>query len=143
MEETRMNNKILKSARMFAASGLLLVLGMAAPAQADDIICETLEGLNKAMPFLILSHKDGLGLQGKLDMADAKIEEGKTCDASFKVADFNAKIEQLVGARKTKIGETYYGAIECAQTGSAALAKSLNDDAGGNCERKTKGPKNK
>jgi len=140
-----MNNKILKSARMFAASGLLLVLGMAAPAQAEDIICETLEGLNKAMPFLILSDKDRLGLQGKLDMAYAKIEEGKTCDASFKVADFNAKIVQLDGARKTKIGETQYGAgaIECARTGSDALAKSLNEDAGGNCERKTKGPKNK
>ena len=136
-----MNDKILKSARMFAASGLLLVLGMAAPAQADDIICETLEGLNKAMPFLILSHKDGLGLQGKLDMADAKIEEGKTCDAHFKVVDFNTKVGQLVGARKPKIGETHDGAVNCALNGSRIVADDL--DSTPTCERKVKGRKNK
>jgi hypothetical protein len=136
-----MNNKILKSARMFAASGLLLVLGMAAPAQADDINCGTLSGLNEAMPFLILSDKDRLGLQGKLDMAYAKIEEGKTCDAHFKVDDFNAKVGQLVGARKTKIDESHDGAVNCALDGSRIVADDLDKDD--SCVKNGKGPKNK
>ena len=136
-----MNNKILKSARMAAASSLLLVLGMAAPTQADDINCETLLGLNQAMPFLVLSDKDRSGLQGKLDMAYTKISEGKTCDAHFKVAEFNAKVGHLAGAKKQKIGETHDGAVNCALNGSRIVADDL--DPTDTCERNGKGPKDK
>ena len=138
-----MNIKILKSARMVAAGGLLLVLGMAATAQAEDINCETLLGLNQAMTFLVLSDKDRLGLQGKLDTASAKISDGKTCDAHFKVAEFSAKVGQLAGARKPKIGESHDGAVNCALNGSRIVADDL--DPTDTCERngKGKGPKNK
>ena len=128
-----------------AAATILLALGATAQAQ-ETIVCESLEGLNQTMNYLNFTNeeKDRPSLQGKLDDAQAKLDEGKVCDAGLKINDFNDKIFRLSTARKTKIGESAPGALRCAFEGSEALAETwlagcepVDDPPRG------KGPKNK
>jgi len=126
-----------------AAVAILLALGTTAQAQ-DIIVCESLEGLNQTMNYLTFTNeeKDRPSLQGKLDQAQEKLDEGKVCDAGLKINDFNDKIFRLSTARKTKIDETAPGALRCAYEGSKALAKTWLDgceDAGD--PPRGKGPK--
>lgn len=108
-----------------AATAMLLALSAGAQAQ-DAVVCESLEGLNTTMAYLTFTNeeKDRPSLQGKLDAAQAKIDEGNVCDAGLKVSDFNSKVFKLATASKTKIDETAPGAIRCALEGSAALAET-------------------
>lgn len=129
-----------------AATALLLVLS--ATAQAQDtfpVDCTTLEGLNTTMDYLTFTNeeKDRPSLQGKLDEAQAKLDESKVCDAGLKVSDFNNKVFRLANARKTKVGESAPGALRCALEGSQALSETWLDG----CEPvsdppRGKGPKN-
>ena len=128
-----------------AAVAILLALGTTAQAQ-DAIVCESLEGLNQTMDYLTFTNeeKDRPSLQGKLDDAQAKLDEGKVCDAGLKISDFNRKVFRLATASKTKIGESGPGALRCALEGSEALAETwltgcepVDDPPRG------KGPKNK
>jgi len=130
-----------------AATALLLAISTGAQAQ-DVIVCETLEGLNTTMAYLTFTNeeKDRPSLQGKLDEAQAKLDESKVCDAGLKVSDFNNKVFRLATARKTKIGESAPGALRCALEGSEALAETwlngcepVDDPPRGN--GKGKGPK--
>ena len=126
-----------------AAVAILLALGTTAQAQ-DIIVCESLEGLNQTMNYLTFTNeeKDRPSLQGKLDEAQEKLDEGKVCDAGLKINDFNDKIFRLSMARKTKIDETAPGALRCAYEGSKALAEEWLDgcvDAGD--PPRGKGPK--
>ena len=113
----------------FAAAAMLLV--MSATAQAQDtflVDCSTLEGLNTTMGYLTFTSddttsKDRVGLEGKLDAAQAKFDEGNMCDAGLKVSDFHTRVFKLDNADKPKMTETEPGAIECALTGSQAIAE--------------------
>lgn len=110
-----------------ATTALLLVLSATAQAQDTfDVDCTTLEGLNTTMAYLTFTNdeKDRPALQGKLDEAQAKLDEDKVCDAGLKISDFNDKVFRLANARKTKIGESAPGALRCALEGSAALAET-------------------
>jgi hypothetical protein len=111
-----------------AAAAILLALGTTAQGQ-DVIVCESLEGLNQTMDHLTFTNeeKDRPSLQGKLDEAQAKLDEGIVCDAGLKVSDFNNKVFRLATARKTKIGESAPGALRCALEGSEALAETWLD----------------
>ena len=123
-----------------------LLLAISTGAQAQDIVCESLEGLNQTMAYLTFTNeeKDRPALQGKLDEAQAKLDESKVCDAGLKVSDFNNKVFRLATARKTKIGESAPGALRCALEGSEALAETWRtgcEDAGD--PPRGKGPKDK
>jgi hypothetical protein len=137
-----------------AAAAMLLV--MSATAQAQDtflVDCASLEGLNTTMGYLTFASdattsKDRDGLEGKLDDAQAKLDEGKLCNAGLKISDFYSKVFSLDNATKAKIGETAPGAIDCALTGSQALSQDWltgcedpGDPPRGNGGGK--GPKNK
>ena len=127
----------------------VLLLAISAGANAQDtfwVDCSTLEGLNTTMDYLTFTNdaKDRPSLQGKLDEAQAKIDEDKVCDAGLKVSDFNNKVFRLDNATKPKIGESADGAIQCALEGSQALAEAWRtgcEDAG--VPPRGKGPKNK
>lgn len=107
-----------------AAVMLLLTLGGTATA-GEVIVCESLEGLNSCLTYLTFTNdKDRIGLQGKLDDAQAKISENKICDAGLKVSDFNAKLFRLATATKPKVSETFDDIVRCALEGSKALANT-------------------
>ena len=141
-----MNNKILKSTRIIAASGVLLVLGFGAPAQAEEIICASIGGLHSAVTYHLefTKEKTLVGLQDKLTDASTKIGTGKSCEAVFKLKDFRSKMEQLaasVGTRKAKIEVLHPLTLECIDLGSLAVIDEL--DPKRECGEKTKGPRNK
>ena len=124
-----------------------LLLAISTGAQAQVIVCESLEGLNQTMAYLTFTNeeKDRASLQGKLDEAQAKVDESKVCDAGLKVSDFNNKVFRLDTARKTKIDESAPGALRCALEGSEALADDWLDGCepvGDPPRGKGKGPKN-
>lgn len=108
-----------------AATTMLLALGTTADAQ-DVIVCESLTGLNEIMVYMTFTNedKDRPALQAKLDEAQEKIDQSKVCDAGLKVSDFNYKVFRLDSARKTKVGESLPGAVQCALEGSEALAET-------------------
>lgn len=125
----------------------LVFLGLSVGAQAKaDTHCATLEGLNETMFYLAFTNeeKDRPSLQGKLDDAQAKLDESKVCNAGQKIDDFNWSLTRLAMADKTKVWETAPLALDCALEGSAALAEAWLTD----CEPvptrpRGKGPKNK
>jgi hypothetical protein len=105
-----MKTKILTTA-------VLLTLGLATQAQADDIPCDTLQGLSAATGYLSFTNqKDLLGLQGKVAEAMDKTAEGKTCDATQKLRDYESKLSNLLGATKPKVEEVHPGTLACIAT---------------------------
>jgi hypothetical protein len=152
MEETRMNINISKLARMTAITGTLVALGLVTPAQAehtidDYIVCASIPGLGKALDYLDFHDtpdkpsKIRVGLEAKLADAEIKKSAGKMCEASFKIEDFNTKINQLIDARKPKVSEPHPGTLLCLELGSDAVVEELDPDD--DCGSKTKGPRNK
>jgi len=145
-----MNNKLLNSVRMTAVSGMLVALGLTASAQAEDIDCASIGGLQDCLGYLDFNDtpdkpsKIRVGLEKKLTDAETKISKSKYCEASFKIEDFNAKINQLIdsqGRGKPKVGELYEGTLLCLELGSDAVVEELDPDD--ECGSKTKGPRNK
>lgn len=135
-----------KIAVQLAAAILMLgLLGLTTRAQAEDIVCASLDGLNQTMIYLsFVNDKDGLSLQGKLDEAQDKLDESKVCDAGQKIDDFNYKLTRLATASKTKVEATDPDgeAVLCALTGSEALAAEWLDGCGDVPDRpRGKGPK--
>jgi len=125
--------------------------------------CESFDGLEHALDEHVDFPSDGKGqhpdrseegqhrerLEDKLTNALLKLHEDppKPCDAAQKLNDFSFKVQSLLDgntADKTKISETWDGAIQCLIDGSAALAKSVSSgescgDAGS--PPRGKGPK--
>ena len=133
-----MKTRLLKMP--LAATAMLLALSTTADAQ-DVIVCESLEGLNDIMTYMMFTNedKDRLALQAKLYEAQAKIDESKVCGAGLKVSDFHDKVFRLATARKTKVGESLPGAVRCALEGSEALAETWRTG----CEAVSEPPRGK
>jgi len=134
-----MKIRILKTP--LAATAMLLALGTTADAQ-DVIVCESLEGLNDIMTYMMFTNedKDRLALQAKLYEAQAKIDESKVCGAGLKVSDFHDKVFRLATARKTKVSDSLSGeAVRCALEGSQALAETWRTG----CEAVSEPPRGK
>lgn len=143
-----MTSKLKQTAAVLGIASGLLAGGTAS---ADDLLieCASLDGLEQVLAFIdFANEKDRNGLQGKVQEARDKLGEGKTCDAAYKVDDYNFKIMQLTSAAKPKATDAHPGALECAATGSDALSAELKADAGGCADRddpprgKGRGPKN-
>ena len=123
----------------------LITLGLSAQAQADvsEIDCSTLEGLYAATGYLSFTNdKDLTSLQGKVDEAILKTGEGKTCDATQKLWDYQSKLNRLFEAAKPKVEEKFPGTEACIDWAlKANIDTSCSDDAGK--PPRGKGPKNK
>ena len=131
-----MKMKILTAAALFT-------VGLPAQAQATDgVDCSTLEGLREATGYLVFTNaKDLTSLQGKVDEAIAKTAEGKTCDATQKLRDYESKLTRLFEAAKPKVSAPHPGTEECI---GYALATHIDDScAEAGDPPRGKGPKNK
>jgi hypothetical protein len=125
-----------------AATALLLVLSGTAQAQDTyDVHCDTLDGLYDATAELeFTTDKDRTGLQGKVTEAQAKLAEGKDCDATQKLRDYQSKLDKLLGAAKPKVSEEPHpGTLACI---FLALDTFIDDNCAGDPPR-GKGPKKK
>jgi|GEM_PF-2368224 len=121
-------------------TAVLLTLGLAGQAQAEDVPCDTLPGLYAATGHLSFTNQKDLdALQGKVTEAMDKTAEGKTCDATQKLRDYESKLLNLLGATKPKVEEVYPGTLACI---SMALDMNIDEscDAAGDPPR-GKGPK--
>ena len=127
-----------------AATALLLVLSGTAQAQDTyDVHCDTLDGLYDATAELEFTNdKDRTGLQGKVTEAQAKLAEGKDCDATQKLRDYDSKLAKLFSAAKPKVSEPHPGTLECIAVAlETFIDDTCADDAGD--PPRGKGPKNK
>jgi hypothetical protein len=135
-----MKNKILKAPLLVTAT--LFALGLSVQAQADHLVyCDTLDGLFDATGYLTFTNsKDLTGLQGKVTEAQAKLAEGKDCDATQKLRDYQSKLDKLLGAAKPKVSEEPHpGTLACI---FLALDTFIDDNCAGDPPR-GKGPKKK
>jgi len=137
-----MKNKILKAPLLMTAT--LFALGLSVQVQADDLVyCDTLDGLFDATGYLEFTNsKDLTGLQGKVTEAQAKLAEGKDCDATQKLRDYDSKLTQLLGAAKPKVSEDHPRTLECIAVAlDTFIDDTCADDAGD--PPRGKGPKTK
>ena len=136
-----MKNKILKAPLLVTAT--LFALGLSVQVQADDLVyCDTLDGLFDATGYLEFTNsKDLTGLQGKVTEAQAKLAEGKDCDATQKLRDYDSKLTKLFSAAKPKVSEPHPGTLECIAVALDTFIDDTCEEAGD--PPRGKGPKNK
>ena len=116
-----------------------------------DLTIENLRWGFNTYVTLANEDKDRANLNGKLDLADAKLLIGKYCDAGLKVSDFGVKLDGLYVGRngKSKAFDNFGGlAIECLVIGAEHEAERLRAQSPYDCGEITdpprgKGPKNK
>lgn len=125
-----MKNKILKAPLLVTAT--LFALGVSVQAQADHLVyCDTLDGLFDATGYLTFTNsKDLIGLQGKVTEAQAKLAEGKDCDATQKLRDYDSKLRQLFSAAKPKVSEPHPGTLECIAVALDTFIDDTCEEAG-------------
>jgi hypothetical protein len=143
IEVIRMNGTVRKIHRYAVSIALLIGLLLSGAANADYLVdCGTEEGLAHALSLLVFKNtKDLVGLEGKLTLAFDKADEGKYCDGAQKLKDFRAKMDQLVGSRKTKVVEVHDGTLACLETGTRHFIDQWTKAVGGQCESEGKPPK--
>jgi len=115
-----------------AATALLLVLSGTAQAQDTyDVHCSTLDGLHDATGELTFTNdKDLISLQGKVREAQEKLADGKDCDATQKLRDYESKLMKLFVADKPKVEEEYTGTVDCINLALETFIDENCEDAG-------------
>lgn len=93
----------------------LLVAGSASAATVEECMIDVGLARNAVTAATTFVHaKDQEGLAGKADSASVKLSKGKFADASLDLASMTAKVAELVGAAKPKLGADDGAAINAA-----------------------------